>query len=217
MLHTNTDTAAYRACLAGVSRAHELDPDAGGQGVTGVGKLLLQQGQLFFMPGRGRQFYTDGARHSTSSLDMLGTFDVTTDRLGAHIAGCAHVLGRRPQVAAQQGLLQIGKGHKELSGGGTLQHLHDVGHGISRRDGHKQVDMVRLKFKGKNIPAMFDAHLLQHGLKGARNFTGKDRLPIFRAPHHMVGCLVDTISAVDSFNHSHILSDNMSRTSVSPD
>ena len=44
MLHTNTDTAAYRACLASISRAHELDPDAGGFSLIGDEPLQLRPG-----------------------------------------------------------------------------------------------------------------------------------------------------------------------------
>lgn len=178
------------------------------QGVARTGELPLQQRQSFVLLGRSRQFDADGALHLTPSLDVLGSLYVALDRLGADVAGGADVVGWGPEVVAPQGLLQIGKRHKELSGRGAFQHFYGVGYCIRRRNRKKQVDVVRLDLKRKNVPSVISANFPKHTLKGDGYFTRQDRLAVLGAPHHMVGCLVDTIPAVNSLNHSRIVLKN---------
>ena len=173
--------------------------------VAGVGELPLQERQSAALFRRGLKFYADGTLHSTPALDVLGTFDVPLDRFDADVSGGADVVGRRPESIVPHGLLQSRERQKELSGGDPLEKFHGSGYGISGGDRQKQVDLIGLHLQGDHLPAMPGTNLAQHGLKGRWYFARQDRLTILWAPHHMVCCLVDTVSASDGFNHSHIV------------
>lgn len=176
------------------------------QSITGTGKLPMQERQSPILFRRCTQFYADGAFHSAPSLDVLGSLNVALDRFGADITGSAHVVGGRPEAAAPESFFQFRELYKKLASRDSFQKFHGIGHSISRRNRHKQMEVVRLDLQRDNVPAMFGANISQHRFKGKRNITGQNRFPVLRAPHHMVCRLVNAIPAVDCFNHGHIVS-----------
>ena len=139
---------------------------------------------------------------------MFGSLDISLDRFGADVTGSAHVIRWRPKVAAPQGFLQFRELGKKLPGSRAFQNLYSIGHGISRGDRHKQVEVIRLNLQRDNIPTVFGANVPQHYFKSGRDITRQNRFSVLRAPHHMVCCLIDAIPAVNCFNHSHIVSSN---------
>lgn len=175
------------------------------QQVACLGKLGLQGNKQAVLIKRGRELYADSAFHSAPTFDVFGALDVPLNGFGTHIASSANVVGWRPQMAAPQRLLQFRKRHKKLAGCDAFQQLHGGSDRVRWWDRHKQMDVIRLNLQRDNLPPVLCADAPQYSLQHSGDTTGQDSFPVLRAPHHMVGSLVNAVPAINGSNHSHIL------------
>ena len=146
--------------------------------------------------------------HLPPLLHMFGTLDILADRLRAHIARRADIVGRGPKVAAPQPLLQLREPDEQLACRGSLQNLDRIGYRDSRRDGHEQVDVIGLDFFGQHRPFLFLTNRIDHFRQSLRHIAGQHVMPVLRAPHHMVSGLVNAIAIVQHFWHNHMVQEN---------
>lgn len=99
-------------------------------------------------------------------------------------------------------ILQCRESCKQLPRRRTLQNLYGIGDSQRRRDGYKQMDMVRLDFQGQNRPLALNADRVDGKTKRLGYPTCKYPLAILRAPYHMVCRLVNAIAVVYDFYHA---------------
>ena len=98
-------------------------------------------------------------------------------------------------------ILQCRESCKQLPRRRTLQNLYGIGNSQRRRDGYKQMDMVRLDFQGQNRSLALNADRVDGKTKRLGYSTCKYPLAILRAPYHMVCRLVHAIAVVYDFYH----------------
>lgn len=61
--------------------------------------------------------------------------------------------------------------------------------------------MIGLNLFGEHGSAAIRANRVQHCANLSRNWSSEHIAPIFRAPYHMVSCLIDTIAVCNDVNH----------------
>ena len=73
-------------------------------------------------------------------------------------------------------ILQRRESYKQLPSCRTLQNLYGIGNSQRRRDGYKQMDMVRLDFQGQNRPLALNADRGDGKTQSLGYFTFKEAL-----------------------------------------
>jgi len=172
------------------------------QAVAGIGISRLQRRQGRRLVGANIQANRSSAQHELSPLgDMFGSLDIALDRLGTDVAGCADIVGGRPEISAPQSALEPGIPLKQLARRCSFQDFDGIGHSNGGRNADKQVNVVGLNLLGDHRPATLRANCIQHHRHFLCHRPSQHISPILRTLNHMVCGLIDTVPVLNYIDH----------------
>ncbi len=180
---------------------HGIEPVAS----VGAGRVECSRRFCFFRSNIPLDRRCPHHNSSPSSSDTLRTLGGTADGLGPLIARRADGLRRRPQLGAPRPLLRLNETVEAPPGRDGLEQLDDIGHGDTRRNAHKKVNVIRLDLPGDHRLPSFGVDRIHYRSRLVSHRSGQHVTPILRTPDPLVGHWIEMpfrLPIISIINHT---------------